>query len=472
MGDPEIILVVPPFDFSMINSASQERGSKQAGYYLYYPPAGLCSMAAVLEAAGFSAGIIDGQVDAGSEERLVEMIAQARPRLVGIGVTTPALPVCRRIIAALKNRIDAPVVAGGPHVSCDPGIIDALGADYGVAGDGEYPMLSIAESVLRGRPLAADEPGVIQPGRAFTAGPALADLDSIPFPARHALKNPDAYFNPFVGSRTTTLLTARGCPYHCSFCSRNASMGAYRPLDPGRVIEEMALVSDQGYGFVSILDETFTFDRARVMELAGEMTKRNFGFLWSCQTRADHVDEELMRALRAAGCINISFGVEAGDPDVRDGLDKRIQDDAFDRAFRACHATGVTINAFVIIGSPDETRRQIEHSIARAVELEPDYAVYNIGTLFPGTKEYDARVARGECSREIWDSYMRGGEPLRVLSRTMDRAELAGLLRMGYSKFYMRPAYMLKRLLRIRSLLDISVLARQARTVITDYVVS
>ncbi len=466
-----MLLVVPPFDFSVINSAT-ERSSKQAGYYLYYPPAGLCSIAAVLEGAGFGVEIIDGQVDAGTEGRFIDMIVAARPSIIGIGVTTPALPVVRRVIGAIKSRLDVPIVAGGPHVSCDPEIVAPLGADYGVAGDGEYAMRAIAESLLRGLPLAAGEPGVVVPGADFTGGPALVDLHSLPFPARHKLKNPDAYFNPFVGSRTTTLLTARGCPFHCSFCSRNASMGAYRPLEPGRALEEMELVDSEGYGFVSILDETFTFERDRVMELAREMTKRDIKFLWSCQTRADLVDEELMRTLRAAGCINISFGVEAGDPDVRDSLDKRINDDAYDRAFRACRAAGVSINAFVIIGSPDETRAQVERSIERVIELEPDYAVYNVGTLFPGTKEYDARVERGECERGIWNAYMRGGEPLRVLSRTMGRAELAALLRHGYTRFYMRPAYMLRRLLRIRSLLDISVLFRQARTVISDYVVS
>jgi len=470
MDRPDVLLITPPFDFTAINSASG-RTSRQGGYYIYYPPIGLCSIAAVLEKAGFSAGIIDGFADAPGEHELVSMVRACSPKLIGISVTTPSLPIVKRIADRLGADPGVPIVAGGPHISTDPDIVDSLGVDYGVVGDGEEPMKIIAGHVLRGENLPGDTPGLVLPGGGAPAAPSQCDLDALPLPARRLLKNPGYYFNPFAGEKTTIMLTARGCPYHCSFCSRNPSMGPYRPLDESRALDEMQAITTGGYGFVSIIDETFTFDRDRCIRIARGMRRRGIDFLWSCQTRADLADRELISELAAAGCINISFGLEAGDEDVRDGLDKHITDEDFEAAFDACRRAGVSTNAFLIIGSPGETAEQVGRSISRAIRLRPDYAVYNIGTLFPGTREYTSRLDAGEIDRGIWDRYMNGIEPLPVLSRTLGRSELAALLRRGYSRFYLRPGYVIQKLSRIRSMRDVSVLARQARTVVRDYVV-
>ncbi len=478
MSSPDILLISPPFDFSEMNTDNRS-GTKQAGYYLFYPPIGLCSVAASLAAAGFSVDVVDGQVDAATEEELIRLVESEKPKIVGISATTPALRVVARLVGELRARVGAPVVVGGPHVSCDPEIVVALGADYGVVGDGEGPMVRIAESILRGKPLPGDETGIVTSDQGGgnrcsrpTVIPAIADLDAIPPADRGFLRNPAAYFNPFVKARTTMLLTARGCPFHCSFCCRTPSMGEYRPVAEERAVAEMERVAADGYGFVSIIDETFTYDRERALRLAREMRGHGFGIRWSCQTRADLVDAEVLREFSAAGCINISFGVESGDAAAREDMDKKISDAAFEDAFAACRKAGITTNAFIIIGGPDDTRETIARSIRRVVELDPDYVVYNVGTLFPGTREYESRVAAGEIDRTVWDRYLRGETPMPSLSRGLDRAELAGYLRRGYTSFYLRPRYIMKKIASVRSVRDVLVLARQARTVVTDYVVS
>lgn len=471
MSSPEILLVSPPFDFSEMNTSGR-RATRQAGYYLFYPPIGLCSVAAYLERAGYRVGVIDGQAEAADEAELVRRIVEMRPSLVGFGVTTPALPVVKRLVGAVKDKLGVPVMVGGPHVSCDPAITGPLGADFGIVGDGEAPAAAVAGLLLRNRPVAPDEPGIYTPGVARIPRPALSDLAEIPSPDRSLLHRPEAYFNPFLAARTTMLLTARGCAFKCSFCCRTPSMGDYRPLPEEKSIVEMEQVSHAGYGFVSIIDETFTYDRERAMRLAREMRRRGIAFKWSCQTRADLIDAELLKEFAAAGCINISFGVESGDAEARESMEKKISDTAFERAFSECRRAGITTNAFIIIGGPDETGAEIERSIRRAVELEPDYVVYNVGTLFPGTREYEKRVAAGEITRDIWDKYMRGETPMPTLSREITRAELAKYLKRGYTKFYLRPAYVMRKLATLRSPRDILVLARQARTVVSDYVVS
>ncbi len=465
------MLIVPPFDFTIINS-DKSRGTKQAGYYLYYPPLGLCSIAAVLEKAGYSAAILDGMVDAASERQMLDMVLPMKPKIVGFNVTTPALPVIWRMIKAVKERLGVPVIVGGAHISCDPEIIREIGADFGVVGDGETPMVRIADHLLKGVPLDPQEPGIITPDAPVPVSPAFADLSSLPVPARNKLRNPRAYFNPFVNKPTTTLLSARGCPFMCTFCCRTVSMGDYRPLDLEVVLDEMAQVESEGIGFVSLIDETFTYDRERAIALARGMRGRGFRFRWSCQTRAELADEEALREFRAAGCINVSFGVEAGDDSERNRLDKKIKNSDYERAFDACRRTGITINAFMMIGAPEETPENIIKTIELPLQLEPDYAVFNVGTLFPGSREYHNRLADGSIQREIWNSYMKGEADLPVLSKTLDISELSEYLRKGYSKFYMRPRYIWKKLISIRSAREVLVLARQARTVVTDYVIS
>ncbi len=471
MNSPEVLLAAPPFDFTGINIEERPR-TKQAGYYLYYPHMGLCSIGATLARAGFSVKILDGMVDARSEEEFVALIIAARPRLLGLSITTPALPITGKLISKIRKSLqDIVIVAGGPHVSCDPEIVHALGADFGVVGDGETPMLKIAGSVLRGVALEPRTPGIAVPGAVAETQPDLSDLDSIPPPDRRLLSDPDAYFNPFVKARTTSLLSARGCPFQCSFCCRTISMGGYRPMEERVVLAEMERAASEGYRFISLIDETFTYDRDRAVRIAGEMLKRKLPFKWSCQTRADLIDAEALKVFRAAGCVNLSFGLEAGDEEVRAGMDKKIRDTDYEKAVSACRKAGITTNLFVIIGAPYETKPQIDKSIETAVALEPDYVVYNVGTLFPGTREYEKRIEAGEIDRTIWDSYMRGETPLPVLSKTLGRSELSELLRKGYSRFYLRPGYIVKKIRSVRSPRDIAVLARQARTVIADYVV-
>lgn len=470
MPNVDVALVAPPFDFSALNS-SPGSASGRTGYYLYYPPEGLCSLAAVLRDAGFVVEIIDGQVDAGDVDGVMARLREISPKLVGIGVTTPALPVVKELVGSIRGALGVPVVVGGPHISCDPHAALSLGADFGIGGDGEHLMRAVTAHVIRGAALDERQDGlVVAAKKIIFERPAAVDLARLPFPARDLLKNPDAYFNPFVKARTSMALTARGCPFRCSFCCRTQSMGDYRPLPVGRVLQDLSCVQENGAGFVSIIDETFTFDRDRALEIVGGMKKAGIKFRWSCQTRADLVDEELLREMRSAGCINISFGLEAGEEMLRGRLDKGIPDEAFEKAFAICRKCGISVNAFVIIGSPIETREQVEDSVRRVIRLNPGYAVFNIGTLFPGTREYERRLASGEVGRDIWDWYMKGEIMLPVLSRTMEREELVALLKKAYSKFYLRPGFIAGKIMGIRSLGDIAVLGRQAKTVLSDYV--
>lgn len=476
MDTCDALLIIPPFDFTMLNSVTGRRTGR-SGYYLYYPPLGLCSMAGALRARGFRAQVADGQFERDWPGALIERVRAHKPALVGVLATTPVLPVVHELVHALRElrenaRLDFRIVAGGAHVSCDPGIVPDLGADYGVVGDGELAVCALADMLVRGHGGPEDAPGLVwmREGELIRNPPSPpAAVREYPPPDRTTLDR-NKYFNPFMPAPTTTVISARGCPFQCLFCCRSQSMGSYRPRPVEAFLDEAAQIRAQGFGFVSVIDETFTFDKKRAAALAEGLLRLGPGFAWSCQTRADTVDEDILRLLKRAGCINISFGVEAGDNAVRGAMDKGVDDDAFTRAFSLCRKIGISTNAFLMIGSPGEDRAGVRRSVEFAKKLRPDYVVFNIATMFPGTAYYDRLIADGAADRSIWTRYMLGQAPLPVLNETLGKPELVALLNGAYRSFYLRPAFMARKLARLRSPGQALHLARQAATVIGDYV--
>jgi radical SAM superfamily enzyme YgiQ (UPF0313 family) len=472
----DVLLIIPPFDFTMLNSVTGRRTGR-SGYYLYYPPLGLCSMAGALRAQGYAAGVADAQFDRTWPGSLLDRVRAQRPALVGVLTTTPVLPVVHELVQALRTlreteKLDFRIVAGGAHVSCDPGIVPDLGADFGVVGDGELPVCGLADLLVRAQGRAADVPGLVwvEDGVLRQNEPAPANaVRDYPPPDRSVL-NRNKYFNPFLPVPTTTVISARGCPFQCAFCCRSQSMGSYRPRPVEAFLQEVEQVQAEGYGFVSIIDETFTFDKKRAAAIARGLLRLGPKFAWSCQTRADTVDEDILRIIKRAGCINISFGVEAGDSAVRGAMEKGVDNDHFVRAFSLCKKIGISTNAFLMIGSPGEDRAAVQRSVNFAKKLDPDYVVFNIATLFPGAAYYDALLEKGAVDRDIWTQYMRGQAPLPVLNEDLGKPELVDLLNRAYRSFYLRPAFMAKKLAAIRSPRQMWHLARQAATVVGDYV--
>ncbi len=472
------ILVIPSFDFTILNSVEGQR-TRSAGYYLYYPPLGLCSIAATLRAGGFGVSIFDGQFERGWPGCLLRKVEEESPALVGILTTTPALPVVKHLVSelrALRERTGAAfkIAAGGPHISCDPDIAPELGADFGVIGDGEEPTLALMEILSTESTDYKNAPGLLwtENGNLRRNPPSPPGaMMNYPIPARELL-NRDKYYNPFFPAPTTSALAARGCPFECSFCCRSHAMGVYRARPVDAFLEEIRRVQEQGYGFVSIVDETFTYDSARAAAIAEGLLALGPKFKWSCQTRADTADAKTLALLRRAGCINMSFGVEAGDPAVRGRAQKSISDNVFQRAFSLCREAGISTNAFIMIGNPGEGEAEIERSLEFARKLDPDYAAFNIGTLFPGSRFYEQLLNDNKIDRSVWTKYMNGEIDLPLLSDRLDKAALSALLRRGFMEFYLRPAYIMKRLAAMRSPRQIWHLARRAGTIVGDYVFS
>jgi radical SAM superfamily enzyme YgiQ (UPF0313 family) len=205
---------------------------------------------------------------------------------------------------------------------------------------------------------------------------------------------------------------------------------------------------------VLLLDDTFTVNRERVVEFAEGMIDRDFGLEWDIRSRIDGVDEDLIRLLARAGCNRIHIGVEAGTRRIQKILRKNVDLDKARIIVDTCRDEGVQTLAYFMIGSPTETREEIEETINYSIELNPDYAQYAITTPFPGTDLYQMGLEKNLYPHDYWEEFAKRPHPgfvPRYWTEILSQDELINLLRTAHRRFYGRPKYLWKSLLEVGS---------------------
>jgi radical SAM superfamily enzyme YgiQ (UPF0313 family) len=388
---PEVLLVDPPCPDAM---------SGMPG-----PAKGLCFLAAVLEAAGGPrARILDlrsmsaqlGPERAAQAAYFTRYAARARPRVVGLTAVSATIDNARFLAALCKLMFPGVcVVVGGPHASYEWETLlrDEPAIDAVVLGEGEisFPRL-VREVLAHPAPWSFEHvPGVAWRGddatpRSSGWSPVVEDLDALPVPRdRDYLLNAGDY--PIQGVH---VLTARGCPFNCSFCSTATFTGRrIRRRGIERIVAEIAAEARAGILHFSFDDDIFTVDRARALALCQALRTAEFAghITWGCNTRLDCLDEELIDALAAAGCRFILFGVESGDAEVQGRFGKGPRTlRRFREKIEHLSRAGIEAQLNFILGLPGEDH----HTLGAVVELARDlprtvtYA-FNFLNIFPGT---------------------------------------------------------------------------------------
>jgi len=449
----QILLINPParqpLKSNIPQAVDEERG--------YNPPIGLLYVAAAARDAGHQVAVLDAQLE---ELDYPEIAARARklaPEVVGIQVLTfnllDVLAVCKALKGALPG---VKLVLGGPHVWLYPEESARLpGVDYCLLGEGEntFPALLAA---LGGKGTLDKVPGLAWlEGESYHANalpPLIDDLDSIPHPARE-LTLYDRYYSLIVARRPVTLLiSSRGCPYLCTYCYRPHLGKKFRARSPENVVEEIEKCVSLGIHEFLFYDDTFDVERERVLELCRLLQKRRLDIGFDVRVRVDRMDEEVLTALKAAGCERIHYGVEASSQSVLRRLKKGIDLARVPEVFSLTHRLGLTTLAYYMIGSPGETRAMVEETIDYAVKLDSDYAHFSVTTPFPGTELYAEGLKLG-IFKDVWaDFAARPTEDFLppLWEEEMKAKELAELLAKAYRRFYLRPGYMWKRLKKVR----------------------
>jgi anaerobic magnesium-protoporphyrin IX monomethyl ester cyclase len=344
------------------------------------PPLGLAYMAAFLSESDYEVSIVDLNV---AEDK--QSIPDDNWDLVGITLDTSRYYKGMDYARMLKSR-GVRVVVGGPHASfMAEEILGSGAADYVVRGEGEHAMLELAEALsqgdnleqIKGLSYRLDNEVIHNADRTYSD-----DLDTLPFPARNLL-NMDKYRTSKFGTRSiTSILTSRGCPYQCSFCASSKLAGTFwRARSVESIIEEIQFVKDTyGYRAFAFVDDNFTLNPQRVIDLCEEIGKRGLDIHWWCFSRVDTIvkNPEMVSLMYEAGCRSTYIGIESRNQDTLDSYNKKISADIAREAIAILKDNKIEMTASFIIGALNEDKEMVEDTLRFAKSLNPNTVSFTI----------------------------------------------------------------------------------------------
>ena len=435
------------------------------------PPLGLAYLGAVSEKRGDEVRILDMEVE---ETPISQVLREERPDLVGITANTIQIKAAWRVAQEIKAEIDLPIILGGPH----PALLPEESAqrpevDIVVRGEGEVTWADLCQKLEAGASLEEVEGISYRQNGGVTHNPdrpVIADVDRLPLPAHHLFKM-ERYTNlqptlDTVEGKSFSIITSRGCPYRCTYCSQILPR-IWRMRSAENVVAEWRwLVKDLGAKEIGVLDDSFNINRTRVLAICDLLISEGLNHVpWIMINgiRANLVDEELLGKMREAGCIRTAFGVESGNQEILDTvIDKHLTLEEIRAAFKAARSVGMETIGFFIIGLPGETEETMEDTIRFACELDPLVANFSMATPFPGTEMREVVLEKGRLLAQDWDDYAffenrptfeMDGLPAELVERKWREA---------YRRFYLRPNRIARTLLRKKTWLDLPRTARMA----------
>ncbi|MFA9454074.1 MAG: radical SAM protein [Candidatus Aminicenantaceae bacterium] len=470
----KILLINPPAE-NLVKTFAPEALTEEMGFY---PPMGLLYVAAgVTQAHGdrFQIEVLDTQVERMSYAQIERHIAECQPDVVGISCMTFLLIDALKVGRAAK-RVDPKihVVMGGTHPSIYPEeMASQPDIDSIVMGEGEHTFAELLSALEESRSLEGiagvgyKQNGrvVINPARGF-----IQDLDSLPFPDRNLLPT-EKYYNVLGDSKVTmtSLVTTRGCPFRCTFCT-NKDGKACRMRSPENVVQEIEACYARGVTDFDIIDDTFTINKKRALAIADLILEKGLKITMDLRARVDTVDQEVLDRLAEAGCNRIRFGVESGDPGVLENIQKGITLEQIRAAYSMARKAGMVTFAYFMLGMPGETAVEIKKSLDLAKELRPDFAQFLIFTPFPATPVYDEGMEKGVLEGDYWREFSAHPTEDFVAqwwTENFTHEELEKWQRKVHLSYYYRPAYVWSQLRQVRSFKELLRKARIAVRMIT-----
>jgi anaerobic magnesium-protoporphyrin IX monomethyl ester cyclase len=348
---------------------------------------------------------------------------------------------------------------------------EATDLDYFIIGDYEAVVPALVESLGRGEEPGAgvawrDASGVkVNP----TSREMIPDLSKLPIPAYDLLPSLDPYFiNTPTGDAFTIMYTSRGCPYRCIYCTVAGTV--WKPKSAESVLAELRfLKKTYGVKLVSFFDETFTIDKQRVMDICKAMVDEKLGIKWYCNTRANLLDDELLGAMRAAGCRGMSIGVESGSQKILDTASKRISIEEAKDVIKMAKRNGIKVLCSFIFGLPGENWQTVGETIRFVRDTLPTGVQFNVAVPYPGTMLHEWAREKGFLKDVDWRHLYQHESVVGTEEMTpteLDRARV-----MAYRSVYTNPFWILENVRHVaRNPEDFQLAARYAIKVINNLV--
>jgi anaerobic magnesium-protoporphyrin IX monomethyl ester cyclase len=361
-----------------------------------FPPLGISYIAASLQEAGHAVTLIDCTF-LDRNDALRKALA-VHAEVVGIYCMVTMLDDSLWFARSLREQSRL-LVAGGPLPTCDPTpFLEQF--DMVVRGEAEQTVRDLLEAYQQGSDLGTVA-GIVYRRRAGEEGesgatytkdrPFAKDLDRIPFPARKLLPNEQyiQYAKKKYGYSITTVMSTRGCPFRCEFCSNVVFGGSYRERSPGNVVDEIEEALSLGYDRISFADDVFTMKKERVVLVCEEILRRRLRFKWECLGRVDSLDTPTAAKMKEAGCTRIYFGIESGDEDILKLMNKRITTEQAQRAVGIAQRAGLEVGAFFILFYPGDSDDTVLQTLRFATALPLDYLGLSMPYPLPGTALFE-----------------------------------------------------------------------------------
>lgn len=357
-------------------------------------PYGLLSLAANCASAGYPVKVLN--LSSFTWSSVEAIVSQLSADVVGLSCWTANRRGVRLVAKSIKSRnASTYIVVGGPHATplARPILEKWPEIDCVVVGEGEATFLEILSRLKRESTLTDIAGAVTRVAGRIYVGPrrtAIAKLDD--------LASVHDYFPTHI------VMTSRGCPWNCTFCGSETSWGrGFRSLSVSRVLDTFEHALQRVKVRILLLkDDTFTANRKRVLEICKGIRDRNLKFLWSCDTRVDVLDDELLREMRLAGCERLSLGVESGSPAVLRAINKRITVEQIVKSAAAARRFGIRTRFYMMLGNRGETEATFRESLAFLQHARPSSYIFSCLSIYPGTDDYNDAVSSRHIDPECY----------------------------------------------------------------------
>ena len=369
-----------------------------------FPPLGLGYIAAYLKQNHISVGIVDCTFL--NQKQALKKIIDSKPKIIGIQSMYSMRNKSLELAHLLRDHCEL-LVAGGALPTTQP---DAFLRDFDVAviGEGEQTMLELVNRFENGgdlsqiKGIAYKDKDTGQVKRTPPRG-LFDDLDRLPPPSRELFDNYSykKHYSRRFGYKTTAIMTSRGCPFACDFCSRPVFGNEFRARSASKVADEIEEVISLGYNRIWFADDCFTLNRKRLIEVCDEIIKRGLKIGWECLSRVDTLDSDTADKMKQAGCVRMFFGIESGNDSILKIMNKQITTKQAYIATQLCKKKGIKAGAFFILGYPGENDKTILDTVKFASSLPLDYLSFTLPYPIPGTPLFER--LRGKLVSEEWE---------------------------------------------------------------------
>jgi radical SAM superfamily enzyme YgiQ (UPF0313 family) len=428
-----IVLINPSYDYPVLKDSKF--------YYLnkIWPPICLANCAALLEKEGFDVKIVDANA-----HRLAPTEIANRVKGYGkIFVTSspldrwqcphPNITPFLECVKKIREKTDAELFVMGTHGTVRPKeILQMTNATAVIRGEPEMTVVDICVNKkltkIKGITYRKDRKIMTNPDR------EPLDLDNLPAPTYHLLPL-EKYFYDFLDNSFMLFEGSRGCPFGCIYCLKK-TYGKYRMKSSKKLIQEIKCAVERFHIRTAyFIDLEFTVNRKLVEDVCDFLIANDYKLKWCCQARFDTVDKELLQKMKRAGCKLIHYGVESGSERIMKLINKKITLEKIEKGMRMTKEVGIDTACFFMFGLPTETLEDMEKTIEFAIKLNPTYASFHIAIPYPETVLYD--MVKKDLS---------GLFPVAYTGMHTEE-ELKHVIKNAYRRFYLRPSYILSRLI-------------------------